>query len=74
MARNAKFHSKPFYPELHKWYFHYIHKQIRSKVPILLYYFGPKRPSGNYYVGCFLTDKTALIPFHQNVLNAGLDI
>ena len=39
---------------------YYVHKQIRSKVPILLYFVGPKRPSGNCYVSCFLTDKTAL--------------
>ena len=39
--------SKLFYPELHRWYFLYIHKRICSKVPILLYFVGPKRPTGN---------------------------
>ena len=43
-----------------KCYFLYVHKQICSKVPILLYFVGPKHPSGNWYVSCFLTDKTAL--------------
>ena len=52
---------KLFSPELHKCYFLYIHKQIRSKVPILLYFVGPKHHSGNCYVSCFLTDKTALL-------------
>ena len=52
--------TKLFSPELHKCYFLYVHKQIRSKVPILLYFVGPKRPSSNYYVSCFLIDKTAL--------------
>ena len=33
---------------------------ICSKVPILLYLVGPKRPSGNCYVKCFLTDRKAL--------------
>ena len=41
-------------------YFLYVHKQIRSKVPILLYFVGPKHPSGNCCVSCFLTDETAL--------------
>ena len=27
---------------------------------MLLYFVGPKHPSGNCYVSCFLTDKTAL--------------
>ena len=53
--------SKLFSPELHKCYFLYVHKQIRSKVPILLYFDGPKRPSGNCYVSCIPTDKTALL-------------
>ena len=52
--------TKLFSPELHKCYFLYIHKQIRLKVPILLYFVGPKRPSGNCYISCFLADKTAL--------------
>ena len=38
--------AKLFYPELYKRYFLYIHKQICSKVPISLYFVGPKRPSG----------------------------
>ena len=54
--------TKLFSPELHKCYFLYIPKQICSKVPVLLYFVGPKRPSGNCYVSCFLTDKTALGP------------
>ena len=52
--------AKLFSPELHKCYFLYVHKQIRSKVPILLYYVGPKHPPGNCYVNYFLTDNTAL--------------
>ena len=52
--------SKLFSPELHKCDFLYVHKQIRSKVPILSYFVEPKPPSGNYYVSCFLTDKTVL--------------
>ena len=52
--------SKLFSPEL-QCYFLYINKQIRSKVPILLFFVQPKRPSGNCYVSCFLTDKTVLI-------------
>ena len=49
--------SKLFSPELHKWYFHFIHKQIHSKVPILLYFVEPKRPSGA--INCrFLTTET----------------
>ena len=43
-----------------KCYFLYIHKQIRSKVPISLYFVRPNRPSGNSYVSCFLTEKTPL--------------
>ena len=58
MARNAEIR---WITELHKWYFLYIHKQIRLKVPILLYFDRPKRPSGNCYISCFLTDKTALL-------------
>ena len=38
----------------------YISKQIRLKMLISLYFVRPKRPSGNCYVSCFLTDKTAL--------------
>ena len=30
-------------------------------MPILLYFVGRKCPSGNCYVSCFLTDKTAMI-------------
>ena len=52
---------KLFSPELHKCYFLYNHKQIHSKVPMLLYFVGPKRPSGNCYISSFLTDKTALL-------------
>ena len=37
-------------PKLHKSYFFYMCKQIRSKVPILLCFVKPKQPSGNYYV------------------------
>ena len=40
----------------------YIHKQICSKLPILLHFVRPKRPSDNRYISCFLTDKTALNP------------
>ena len=47
-------------PELQKCYFLYNHKKICSKVPILLFFVRPKRPSGNCYVNCFLTEKTAL--------------
>ena len=43
------FWTKLFSPELHKCYFLYNYKQIRSKVPILLYFVRPKRPSGNCY-------------------------
>ena len=53
--------TKLFSSELHKCYFLYIHKQIHSKVPTLLNFVGPKRPSGNCYVSCFLTDKTVSI-------------
>ena len=42
-------------PELQKCYFLFNHKQICSKVPILLYFVRPKDPSGNYYVSCFIT-------------------
>ena len=56
--------AKLFYPELYKRYFLYIHKQICSKVPISFYFVGPKCPSGNCYVSCFLTDKTALTTSH----------
>ena len=56
--------TKLFSPELHTYISvissTYVHKQICSKVPILLYFVGPKRPSGNCYISCFLTDKTAL--------------
>ena len=47
-------------PELQKCYFLFNHKQICSKVPILLYFVRPKHPSGNCYVSCFLTEKTPL--------------
>ena len=53
-------HSKLFSPELYKCYFLYIHKQILSKVPTLLHSVRTKRSSGNCYISCFLTDKTAL--------------
>ena len=46
---------------VHKCYFLYIHKQILSKVPTLLHSVRTKRPSGNCYISCFLTDNTALI-------------
>ena len=42
---------------LHPWFY----KQIHSKVPILLYFVGAKHPSGNCYINCFLTDRTALL-------------
>ena len=48
--------------ELQKRYFLYLHKQICSKVPIVLYFVRPKCPSGNCYVSCFLTEKTPLTP------------
>ena len=54
--------QKLFSTELRKGYFLNNYKQIRSKVPMLLYFVGPKRTSGNCYVSCFLTDKTALSP------------
>ena len=47
----------------------YIHKQISSKAPILVYFVGPKRPSGNYYISYCLTDKTALPLNVKDVLN-----
>ena len=28
---------------------------------MLLYFVGPKHPSGNCYISCFLTDRTAMI-------------
>ena len=51
--------------ELHKCHFLYNDKHIHSKAPILLYFVGPKRRSGNCYVSCFLTDKTALVTFKK---------
>ena len=57
---NRLWSSKLFSPELHKCYFLYNHKQIHSKVPILLNFVGPKNPSGDSFVSCFLTDKKAL--------------
>ena len=39
-------------PELQKCYFLYNHKQICSKVPIILYFFRPKRPSGTHCQFC----------------------
>ena len=47
--------SKLFSPELQKCYFLYIYKQICSRVPIFLYFYGPKHLSGNCYVSCFLS-------------------
>ena len=47
-------------PELKKCYFIYIHKQVCSKVPIILFFVRPKRTSGNCYVSFFLTEKTPL--------------
>ena len=29
-------------------------------MPILLYFVGPKRPPGNCYINCFLTEKSPL--------------
>ena len=43
-------------------------KQIRSKVTTILHIVGPKRPSGNCYVCCCLTDKTALIGSNFKVI------
>ena len=43
-----------------KVYFLFNHKQVRSKVPILLYFVRPKRSSGNCYESCFITEKTPL--------------
>ena len=51
---------KLFSPESQKCYFFYIHKQICLKVPILLYFVRPKRPSGNCSFICFFTEKTLL--------------
>ena len=47
-------------PKLHKCYFFYMCKQILSKVPILLYFVRPKRPSGNYYVTFLCTENPGL--------------
>ena len=44
-------------------------KQIRAKVPMLLYIVGPKHPSGNYYIICFLTDRTALNLLYMKKFN-----
>ena len=44
-------------PGLQKCYFLYNHKQICSKVTILLCFVKLKGPSGNCYVNCFLTEK-----------------
>ena len=52
-------------PELHKCYFLYIHKQIHSKVPILLNFVDPKRPSGNCYVS-FPLLTSVLVVFKMN--------
>ena len=52
--------SKQISPELRKCYFLYIQKQISLKMPILLYFVGPKRPPGNCYINCFLTEKSPL--------------
>jgi hypothetical protein len=54
--------SKGDSPNLHNSYFFYIYKQIRSKEPQLLLLVGPKCPSGNCCVICFLTEKTGLLP------------
>ena len=52
----------PLYSDskLHKCYFFYMCKQISSKVPILLYFVRPKRPSGNYYVTFLCTENPGL--------------
>ena len=36
-------------------------------MPVLLYFVGPKRPSDNCYVSCFLTDKIALDSMFQKL-------
>ena len=36
-SEKCDFESKLFSPELHKCYFLYVYKQIRSKVPIVLF-------------------------------------
>ena len=41
----------------------YNYKQIRLKEPLLLFFVGPKRPTGNCYVISFITQKTGL-PVH----------
>ena len=37
-------------------------------MPTLLYFVGPKRPSGYCYVCCFLTDKTALSTLYWQII------
>ena len=37
-------------------------------MPTLLYFVGPKRPSGNCLVNCFLTDRTALSVMYEMIL------
>ena len=54
--------------ELQKCYFLYNHKQICSKVPIVVFFLRPKCSSGNCYVSCFLTEKTPLIQILQEVI------
>ena len=43
--KNLAFNDLNYKAELHKCYFLNDHNQIHSKVPILLYFVGPKRPS-----------------------------
>ena len=56
-------------PNLRKSYFFYNYQQIRLKEPLLLFFVGPKRPSGNCYVICFLTEKPKLGRPKFNSLN-----
>ena len=58
--------SSLYSPELQKSYFPYNHRKICSKVPILLYFVRPKRPSDNCYISCFLTEKILCFKCVQN--------
>ena len=52
--------SNLYSPEVRKWYFLCIHKEICSKVPIF-YFNGPKRPSDNCYAIFLLQEITVLL-------------
>ena len=41
-------------------------------MPILSYFVGPKHPSVNCYVSCFLTDKTGLVGHYSIIQNTTL--